>query len=424
MAKPEIITLGCRLNAYESEVMRTHAQSAGLDNAVIVNTCAVTGEAVRQAKQTIRKIRRDKPEVRVIVTGCAAQIDPSRFSEMDEVDHVIGNDDKMQQATFQQLVDTQAEPIMVTDIMTVHETAAPLIDGFGARSRAFVQVQNGCDHRCTFCIIPYGRGPARSVPAGVVVEQITRLVETGFNEVVLTGVDLTSYGVDLPGQATLGQLTQQILRHVPKLERLRLSSIDQVEADQHLYDAIAEDERLMPHFHLSMQAGDDMILKRMKRRHLRDDAVAFCDRVRSLRPDVVFGADLIAGFPTETDEMFANTERLVEQCGLTYLHVFPFSPRQGTPAARMPQLERHVIKARAERLRTLGKARVGSFLKSQIGMTRQVLMERADVGRTEHFAEVDVAPGVGGIGDGTIGSVQQVRVTGTQNGRLMGEVAA
>ncbi len=424
MAKPEIITLGCRLNAYESEVMRSHADSSGLENAVIVNTCAVTGEAVRQAKQTIRKIRREKPDARVIITGCAAQIDPSRFSEMDEVDHVIGNNDKMQRATFQQLADTQAEPIMVTDIMTVHETAAPLIDGFGARSRAFVQVQNGCDHRCTFCIIPYGRGPARSVPAGLVVDQITRLVETGYNEVVLTGVDLTSYGVDLPGRATLGQLTQQILRHVPKLERLRLSSIDQVEADQHLYDAIADDDRLMPHFHLSMQAGDDMILKRMKRRHLRDDAIAFCDRVRSIRPDVVFGADLIAGFPTESDQMFENTERLVEQCGLTYLHVFPFSPREGTPAASMPQLERHVIKARAERLRTLGKARVGRFLESQVGSTRQVLMEREDVGRTEHFAEVDVAAGAGVIGQGTIGSVQQVHVTGSREGRLIGEVAA
>ncbi len=403
--------------------MRAHADASGLDDAVIVNTCAVTGEAVRQAKQTIRKIRREKPSARVIVTGCAAQIDPHRFSKMDEVDHVIGNDDKMQRTTFLNLVNTSAEPIMVTDIMTVHETAAPLIDGFGARSRAFVQVQNGCDHRCTFCIIPYGRGPARSVPAGVVVDQITRLVEAGYREVVLTGVDLTSYGVDLPGKATLGQLTQQILRHVPNLERLRLSSIDQVEADQYLYDAIADDDRLMPHFHLSMQAGDDMILKRMKRRHLRSDAIAFCDRVRSLRPDVVFGADLIAGFPTETDEMFENTERLIEECGLTYLHVFPFSPREGTPAARMPQLERRVIKARAERLRARGEARVGKFMESQVGADRQVLMERQDLGRTEHFAEVHVA-GIDKLDERTIGSVQQVHVTASRDGHLIGEVAA
>jgi len=423
MAKSEIITLGCRLNAYESEVMRAHADDSGLDNAIIVNTCAVTSEAVRQAKQTIRRIRREKPSARVIVTGCAAQIDPHRFSEMEEVDHVIGNDDKMQRATFESLIDTKAEPIIVTDIMTVHETAAPLIDGFGARSRAFVQVQNGCDHRCTFCIIPFGRGPARSVPAGVVVDQILRLVGAGYREVVLTGVDLTSYGVDLPGKTTLGQLTQQILRHVPELERLRLSSIDQVEADRHLYDAIAGDDRLMPHFHLSMQAGDDMILKRMKRRHLRDDAIAFCNRVRSLRPDVVFGADLIAGFPTETDEMFENTERLVEECGLTYLHVFPFSPREGTPAARMPQLERGVIKTRAERLRNLGKVRMDAFMKSQVGTTRQVLMERKDLGRTEHFAEVKMANG-NQFDDSAIGSVQKVHVTALHERRLMGEVAA
>lgn len=404
--------------------MRGHADAAGLENAIIVNTCAVTGEAVRQAKQTIRKLRRENPKARVVVTGCAAQIDPSRFSRMDEVDHVMGNDDKMQRATFLRLAETAAEPIMVTDIMTVHETAAPLIDGFGARARAFVQVQNGCDHRCTFCIIPYGRGPARSVPAGVVVDQIKRLVDAGYKEVVLTGVDLTSYGVDLPGRATLGQLTQQILRHVPQLERLRLSSIDQVEADEHLFDAIASDNRLMPHFHLSMQAGDDMILKRMKRRHLRKDAIAFCERVRRVRPDVVFGADLIAGFPTETDEMFENTERLVDQCGLTFLHVFPFSPRDGTPAARMPQLERQVIKGRAERLRTLGKARLQAFLGDQVGLTRQVLMERDQAGRTEHFAEVEVMPGAGSSGSGVIGSVQHIKLTAAREGRLVGEVAA
>lgn len=399
--------------------MRAHANAEGLNDAVIVNTCAVTGEAVRQAKQTIRRVRREKPNARLIVTGCAAQIDPGRFSDMDEVDHVIGNDDKMQRATFAALADTQSyKPIMVTDIMTVKETAAPLIDGFGARARAFVQVQNGCDHRCTFCIIPFGRGPARSVPAGVVVDQITRLVDTGYNEVVLTGVDLTSYGVDLPGRTTLGQLTQKILRHVPNLERLRLSSIDQVEADDHLYDAIADDPRLMPHFHLSMQSGDDMILKRMKRRHLRADAIAFCDKVRQLRPDVVFGADLIAGFPTETDAMFENTCRLVDECGLTFLHVFPFSPRTGTPAARMPAVDRQVVKSRAHVLRELGAQRVSAFLDNQIGTTRQVLMEHDRIGRTEHFAEIEV------LGGTAVSGLQDVRVTAADKTRLIGEVAA
>lgn len=392
MAKPEVITFGCRLNAYESEVMRGHASAHGLDDAVIINTCAVTGEAVRQAKQTIRKLRRQKPGAKLIVTGCAAQINPNQFAEIEGVDHVIGNDDKLQAATYAALSQPDAEPLMVTDIMTVTETAGALRDGFGARSRAFVQVQNGCDHRCTFCIIPFGRGPARSVPAGQIVEEIKALVGQGYAEVVLTGVDLTSYGADLPGQPTLGRLTQQILQYVPDLPRLRLSSIDQVEADQYLFDAIASDTRLMPHFHLSVQSGDDMILKRMKRRHLRADAIAFCKKVNGLRPDVVFGADLIAGFPTETDEMFENTVRLVDDCGLTYLHVFPFSPREGTPAARMPQLDRRCIKERAELLRQIGSRRMASFLNSQIGQRRSVLMERDNGGRTEHFAEVELRP--------------------------------
>lgn len=392
MAKPEVITFGCRLNAYESEVMRGHASAHGLDDAVIINTCAVTSEAVRQAKQTIRKLRRQKPGAKLIVTGCAAQINPNQFAEIEGVDHVIGNDDKLHAATYAALSQPDAEPLMVTDIMTVTETAGALRDGFGARSRAFVQVQNGCDHRCTFCIIPFGRGPARSVPAGQIVEEIKALVGQGYAEVVLTGVDLTSYGADLPGQPTLGRLTQQILRYVPDLPRLRLSSIDQVEADQYLFDAIASDTRLMPHFHLSVQSGDDIILKRMKRRHLRADAIAFCKKVNGLRPDVVFGADLIAGFPTETDEMFENTVRLVDDCGLTYLHVFPFSPREGTPAARMPQLDRRCIKERAELLRQIGSRRMASFLNSQIGQRRSVLMERDNGGRTEHFAEVELRP--------------------------------
>lgn len=415
MAKPEVITFGCRLNAYESEVMRGHATAHGLDNAVIVNTCAVTGEAVRQAKQTIRKLRRERPEAQLIVTGCAAQIDPTQFSDIDGVDHVIGNDDKLHAATYAALSKPDADALMVTDIMTVTETAGALRDGFGARARAFVQVQNGCDHRCTFCIIPYGRGPARSVPAGQIVDEIKALVDQGYAEIVLTGVDLTSYGTDLPGQPTLGRLTQQILQFVPDLKRLRLSSIDQVEADHHLFDAIKGDDRLMPHFHLSMQSGDDMILKRMKRRHLRSDAISFCQQVKALRPDVVFGADLIAGFPTETDEMFENTVRLVAECELTYLHVFPFSPREGTPAARMPQVERRAVKERAERLRRLGTQRVSLFLNAQVGERRTVLMERDNVGRTEHFAEVEVVSGsapLAGVVDVQVASVDGHKLRG------------
>ena len=351
MSDPVVITLGCRLNAYESEVMRRNAREAGLDNTVIINTCAVTAEAVRNAHQVIRRTRRENPLARIIITGCAAQIEPERFAEMREVDHVIGNGEKMKAETFASLSLDGSERVQVDDIMSVTETAAHMIDGFGTRARAYVQIQNGCDHRCTFCIIPFGRGPSRSVPAGEAVAEIRRLIEKGFPEVVLTGVDITSYGPDLPGDMTLGKLVRHILRQVPELKRLRLSSIDQVEADTHLMTALAEEERLMPHLHLSLQAGDDLILKRMKRRHLRDDAIRFCSEARRLRPDVVFGADLIAGFPTETEEMFTRSLDIIDDCGLTYLHVFPFSPRKGTPAARMPQVPRDVIKARAARLR-------------------------------------------------------------------------
>src|SRR3990172_4375830 len=321
MSKIEIIPVGCRLSAYESEVMRSHAENAGLEDAVIVNTCAVTAEAVRQARQAIRKARRTRPDAKIVVTGCAAQIDPARFAEMAEVDHVIGNQEKTECGTFQALGATDTERVKVNDIMSVKETALHLIDGFGAQARAYVQIQNGCDHRCTFCIIPYGRGPSRSVPAGGVVAQISRLAEAGYREAVLTGVDITSYGGGPPGDMTLGRLVKQVLRHVPGLDRLRLSSIDQVEADKDLMDAIASESRLMPHLHLSLQAGDDLILKRMKRRHRRADAIHFCAEARRLRPDLAFGADVIAGFPTETEDMFQNTLRLVDECGLTFLHV-------------------------------------------------------------------------------------------------------
>ena len=394
MKPPVFSTLGCRLNAYETEAMKELATAAGLDGAVVVNTCAVTAEAVRKAKQEIRRLARDNPGAAVIVTGCAAQTEPATFAAMPEVTRVIGNSEKMQAETWRTLTAPdligETERVMVDDIMSVTETAGHLIDGFG-RHRAYVQVQNGCDHRCTFCIIPYGRGPSRSVPGGVVVEQISRLVENGYAEVVLTGVDLTSYGDDLPGTPNLGRLIRDILRHVPELQRLRISSIDSIEADDLLMDAIATETRLMPHLHLSLQAGDDLILKRMKRRHLRADAIRFCEEARRLRPDMVFGADLIAGFPTETEEHFQRSLDIVSECGLTHLHVFPFSPREGTPAARMPQLDRAIIKERAARLREAGDAAFLRHLEQRVGAAAQILVERPGIGRTEQFTEARLA---------------------------------
>ena len=389
MTAPRFTTLGCRLNAYETEAMKALAAEAGLENAVVVNTCAVTSEAVRKARQEIRRLRRENPQARLIVTGCAAQTEPESFAAMAEVDAVIGNTEKMTPATWAGLAgDFGTEPVQVDDIMSVTETAGHLIDGFGTRSRAYVQVQNGCDHRCTFCIIPFGRGNSRSVPAGVVVEQIRRLVGNGFNEVVLTGVDLTSWGADLPGQPRLGDLVMRILRLVPDLPRLRISSIDSIEADENLMQSIATEPRLMPHLHLSLQHGDNMILKRMKRRHLRDDAIRFCEEARRLRPDMTFGADIIAGFPTETEKMFANSVKLVEECHLTWLHVFPYSKRPGTPAARMPQVDGRAVRDRAARLRRAGEAAVEQQLEAQVGRTHRVLMETPHVGRTEQFTEV------------------------------------
>ena len=387
----EIITLGCRLNAYESEVMRGHAAAAGLGDTVIVNTCAVTAEAVRQARQTIRKMRRANPSARIVVTGCAAQIEPQNFAAMPEVDHVIGNGEKVAAQTWAALATGGSPRVAVNDIMSVRETAGHLEHGFGSRARAFVQIQNGCDHRCTFCIIPYGRGPSRSVPAGAVVAEIKGLVAAGHAEVVLTGVDLTSWGSDLPATPRLGSLVRRILRLVPDLQRLRISSIDSIEADPELIEAIATEPRLMPHLHLSLQAGDDMILKRMKRRHLRADAIRFCDEVRRLRPDIAITADLIAGFPTETEAMFANTLDLVERCGLAGIHAFPFSPRTGTPAARMPQVDRAIVKTRAERLRAAGQSATDRHLGTQIGRELRVLVEKPGLGRTEDFTEVHLA---------------------------------
>lgn len=391
MNAPKFTTLGCRLNAYETEAMKELAQGAGLENAVIVNTCAVTAEAVRKARQEIRRLRRENPDARVIVTGCAAQIEPETFAAMPEVDAVIGNTEKMQAGTWAALSgDFGTERVVVDDIMSVTETAGHLIDGFG-RHRAYVQVQNGCDHRCTFCIIPFGRGNSRSVPAGVVVEQIKRLVDKGFNEVVLTGVDLTSWGADLPGEPPLGELVLRILKLVPDLPRLRISSIDSIEADDRLMQAIATEPRLMPHLHLSLQHGDNLILKRMKRRHSREDAIAFCEDARRLRPEMTFGADIIAGFPTETEAHFDNSLKLVEDCDLSFLHVFPYSRRPGTPAARMPQVAGPAIKDRAARLRTAGEAALGRHLAAQIGRSHRILMESPLMGRTEQFTEVRFA---------------------------------
>ena len=393
MTKPPVFsTLGCRLNAYETEAIREMSAQAGLGDTVVVNTCAVTAEAVRKARQEIRRLRRENPSAKLIVTGCAAQTEPDTFARMSEVDLVIGNTEKMQPETWQSMAADfvgDTEKVQVDDIMSVTETAGHLIDGFGTRSRAYVQVQNGCDHRCTFCIIPYGRGNSRSVPAGVVVDQIKRLVDKGFNEVVLTGVDLTSWGADLPASPKLGDLVMRILKLVPDMPRLRISSIDSIEVDENLMQAIATEPRLMPHLHLSLQHGDDLILKRMKRRHLRDDAIRFTEEARRLRPDLTFGADIIAGFPTETETHFENSLKLVDDCDLTWLHVFPYSKREGTPAAKIPnQIDGNVIKARASRLREAGDRQVQKHLQSQIGVTHHILMENAHMGRTEQFTEV------------------------------------
>jgi threonylcarbamoyladenosine tRNA methylthiotransferase MtaB len=391
----DVVTFGCRLNAAESEVIRREAERAGFSDTVVFNTCAVTAEAVRQARQAIRALRRERPLAKIVVTGCAAQIEPQSFSAMPETDRVLGNREKLEFAGWAQAradFDIASAPkAIVNDIMAVQDCAPHLIDSFAGRARAFVQVQNGCDHRCTFCIIPFGRGNSRSVAMGAVVDDVRRLVANGYSEIVLTGVDITSYGAGLPGAPRLGALVKQILKHVPELKRLRLSSIDSVEADRDLLDAFAGDARLMPHLHLSLQAGDDLILKRMKRRHSRAGAIAFCNTVRRVRPDVVFGADMIAGFPTETEAMFANSLDLVDACGLTHLHVFPFSPRPGTPAARMPQLRRDIVKDRARRLRQRGVLALTRHLDTEVGRTRRVLTESRATGRTEQFTLVRLA---------------------------------
>ncbi|MBD9558211.1 tRNA (N(6)-L-threonylcarbamoyladenosine(37)-C(2))-methylthiotransferase MtaB [Ensifer sp. ENS07] len=394
MSGVEVITFGCRLNTYESEVMRAEAEKAGLNNAILVNTCAVTGEAVRQARQAIRRARRDNPHARIIVTGCAAQTEKETFAEMVEVDAVLGNEEKLKSASYRSLPDfgvSAEEKLRVNDIMSVRATAPQMVKHIDGHVRAFIQVQNGCDHRCTFCIIPYGRGNSRSVPMGAVVDQARRLVESGYCEIVLTGVDATSYGADLPGTPTLGLLAKTLLKQVPEIRRLRLSSIDGIEADKHLFDLIADEARFMPHLHLSLQHGDDLILKRMKRRHSSADARAFADQVRRLRPDISLGADMIAGFPTETEEMFENAASLAEDCGIAHLHVFPYSPRPGTPAARMPQLDRALVKDRAARLRAVGATLYARHLEGMVGSEQTILVENNGLAHTQNFTLVDAA---------------------------------
>lgn len=408
----DIRTFGCRLNIHESEVMRAHAQAAQMEDVIIFNTCAVTAEAERQARQAIRRARRESPHAKIIVTGCSAQVHPDAYARMDEVDVVLGNEEKLQAKAWLGH-DGEHEKIRVNDIMSVTETAAHMVSSFDGHTRAFVQVQNGCNHRCTFCIIPYGRGNSRSVPMGEIVAQIRNLVEAGTKEVVLTGVDISSYGEDLPGNPTLGQLCRRVLANIPELPRLRISSIDAVEVDADLFRLIAGEARLMPHLHISLQAGDDMILKRMKRRHLRADALEFCHRVRDVRPDMVFGADIIAGFPTETDAMFDNTLRLVEEAGLTYLHVFPYSEREGTPAAKMPQVDKALRKERAARLRELGAQQEEKLYASCVGKQVGLLMEKDGVGRSEQFVPVACAQMEAGmLADVSIVAMQQSRLQG------------
>lgn len=396
MSGLDVITFGCRLNTYESEVMKAEAAKAGLDNAVLVNTCAVTGEAVRQARQAIRRARRDNPNARIIVTGCAAQTDAAGFAAMPEVDAVLGNEEKLKAEHYRALPDfgvAAEEKLRVNDIMSVTETAPQLVGHIDGHVRAFIQVQNGCDHRCTFCIIPFGRGNSRSVPMGAIVDQARKLVANGYREVVLTGVDATSYGADLPGSPTLGLLARTLLKQVPEIARLRLSSIDGIEADRHLFDLIADEPRFMPHLHLSLQHGDDMILKRMRRRHSRADAIAFAEQVRRLRPTMSFGADMIAGFPTETEDMAANSASLAEEIGIAQLHVFPYSPRPGTPAARMPQIDRRLVKERAASLRATAERLQARHLASMVGTRQTILVEMTGMAHTENFTLV-AAPGL------------------------------
>jgi threonylcarbamoyladenosine tRNA methylthiotransferase MtaB len=406
----EVVTFGCRLNIYESEVIKNNIEQSGLFNVMVFNTCAVTKEAERQARQAIRKARRDNPEVKIIVTGCAAQISPDMFAKMPEVDKVLGNEEKLHAENYN--FNENAPKLLVNDIMSVTETAGHMVSSFEGRARAFIQVQNGCNHRCTFCTIPYGRGNSRSVPMGEIVAQVRKLVEMGYNEVVLSGVDVTSYGPDLPGQPTFPQMLRRLLSLVPNLKRLRLSSIDVAEIDAELFELMAYESRLMPHFHISLQAGDNMILKRMKRRHNRDQVIEFCEKLREVRPNVAFGADIIAGFPTETDEMFENTLKLISEASLQYLHIFPYSEREGTPAARMPQIEKQIRKERAALLRVEGERELQKFYQKQVGMEANIVLEKENFGRAENFVPVNIDI------KGTPGDIVKLYINSFSDGEL------
>ena len=393
MKQPEIITFGCRLNTYETEIIRKLVNNANLKNTIVINTCAVTAEAERQARQSIRKARRKNPQSTIVVTGCAAQINPKQFAEMDEVNLVIGNEEKLQSYTWEQIEkgEKTGSNVRVNDIMSIQQTAGHLIDGFYGRSRGFVQIQQGCDHRCTFCIIPFGRGSSRSVPVGTIIRQVKSLVDQGYMEIVLTGVDLTDFGKTLPGKPSLGNLVARLLKNIPSLPRLRLSSLDPIEIDNELFRLIASQKRLLPYFHLSLQSGDNMILKRMKRRHSREDSINICKQIRRERPDATFGADIIAGFPTETEEMFNNTITLIEECDLTHLHVFPYSEREGTPAARMPKVPVEIRRQRASILREVGKKRLQTSMKNRIGKKTTVVVEKNNFGRCESYFNVKLS---------------------------------
>ena len=416
-----MISMGCRLNIAESETLRQNLAASNIDgdNLIIVNSCAVTNEAVRQTRQTIRRVKKDNPEKNIIVTGCAAQIDPAMFAAMPETSAVVGNGDKYDVSNFKLGLQSNRPDIRVSDIMQITETAPHMVSAFADRSRAFVEIQNGCDHRCTFCIIPFGRGNSRSVPAGLVVDQVQALVDKGFNEVVLTGVDVTSYGPDLPGAPTLGMLVERILKHVPGLPRLRLSSLDGIEIDDRLFDLLTGEARLMPHVHLSLQSGDNMILKRMKRRHSREQAINLVERLKARRPEIVIGADIIAGFPTEDETMFANSQSIIERCDIVHGHIFPYSPKQGTPAAKMPQVDGPVIKSRAKILRESAAQRALAWRRSLVGSRQSIVVEMAgDAGYSENFARVQL--------DGSVskGQIVPVDITGMENEQLTGRVAA
>ncbi|MCK5284776.1 MAG: tRNA (N(6)-L-threonylcarbamoyladenosine(37)-C(2))-methylthiotransferase MtaB [Alphaproteobacteria bacterium] len=410
---PKLVTFGCRLNTYESEVMLSHAKAAGLENVIIFNTCAVTKEAERQSRQAIRRARKENPQAQIIVTGCSAQIDPHTYAQMDEVDRVIGNDLKLKAEIWR---DKPEKRVLVNDIMMVKETVSHMLKGFENRARAIVQVQNGCNHRCTFCIIPYGRGNSRSVPVDIITDQVRILVEQGYKEIVFTGVDITSYGADLPEALTLGQMIRRILSLVPELPRLRLSSLDSVEIDKDLWYLIENEPRFMPYLHLSLQSGDNMVLKRMKRRHLREDMIEICNKARNLRPEITFGADIIAGFPTETEEMFQNTLNIVEECDLTFLHVFPYSERDGTPAAKMPQVDMGIRKERAARLRDLGQMQLQSSLKNNMNKTMQAIVEQGNIARAENFLPIKISQDI------KSGTLISVLTQGIDGNKLTGKI--